>query len=300
MRKRHSGRGTVRWLLLNIAGVLLALFILGPIVWVFDASFQAESDLSSRPLNVIPASISLDNYNYVFTGAIPRTLKGNGVLTPNISQEARQLLPALKNSAIVAGAASVIDLILGILAAYTFARMRFRFRTSLFNIILGSRLLPAVAIAIPYYVIVNNLGLLNTYVGLILVYLTFSLPFTIWFLATYFRYVPPELEDAARIDGCTRFGALIRVLVPVAAPGIAAAAAFAFMLCYSEFLFALFLTQTIQSQTMPVIIASIAVNPNASLALIAVSVSLAMVLPLAFSLVFRRYLVRGMLSGALQ
>jgi multiple sugar transport system permease protein len=292
--------GILQRVLLNVAGLLLAAFILGPIVWVIDASFQTEGDLSSRPLHIIPASISLDNYNYVFTGAIPHTLQGNGVLTPNISQEARELLPALRNSAIVAGAAAIIDLILGILAAYAFARMRFRFRTSLFNVILGSRLLPAVAIAIPYYVIVNNLGLLNTYVGLILVYLTFSLPFTIWFLAMYFRYVPPDLEDAARTDGCTRLGALVRVLVPVAAPGIAAAAAFAFMLCYSEFLFALFLTQTIQSQTVPVIIASIAVNPNASLALIAVSVSLAMIIPIAFALVFRRYLVRGVLSGALQ
>ena len=155
------------------------------------------------------------------------------------------------------------------------------------------------AIAIPYYVLVNNLGLLNTYLGLILVYLTFSLPFTIWFLSTYFRYVPQEMEDAARTDGCTRLGALVRILIPVAAPGIAAAAAFAFMLSYSEFLFALFLTQTIQSQTMPVIIASVAVNPNASLSLISVSVSLAMVVPIAFALIFRRYLVRGMLSGAL-
>jgi multiple sugar transport system permease protein len=292
--------GILQRVLLNVAGLLLAAFILGPIVWVIDASFQTEGDLSSRPLHIIPASISLDNYNYVFTGAIPHTLQGNGVLTPNISQEARELLPALRNSAIVAGAAAIIDLILGIPAAYAFARMRFRFRSSLFNVILGSRLLPAVAIAIPYYVIVNNLGLLNTYVGLILVYLTFSLPFTIWFLAMYFRYVPPDLEDAARTDGCTRLGALVRVLVPVAAPGIAAAAAFAFMLSYSEFLFALFLTQTIQSQTVPVIIASIAVNPNASLALIAVSVSLAMIIPIAFALVFRRYLVRGVLSGALQ
>jgi multiple sugar transport system permease protein len=286
--------------LLNAAGVLLALFILGPLVWMVDASFQSESELSARPIHLLPQVPSLENYGYVFTGAIPRNLLGSGVLTPNISQEAREILPALKNSTIVAAATAAIDLVVGTIAAYTFTRLRFRFRTTLFNLVLASRLLPAVAIAIPYYVLVNNLGLLNTYLGLILVYLTFSLPFTIWFLSTYFRYVPQEMEDAARTDGCTRLGALVRILIPVAAPGIAAAAAFAFMLSYSEFLFALFLTQTIQSQTMPVIIASVAVNPNASLSLISVSVSLAMVVPIAFALIFRRYLIRGMLSGALQ
>ena len=286
--------------LLNVAGVLLALFLVGPLVWIVDASFQSESELSARPVHLLPQSPSLDNYRYIFTGAIPHSLLGNGVLTPNISQEARQILPALKNSTIVAVAVAAIDLIVGTLAAYAFTRMRFRFRATLFNIVLASRLLPAIAIAIPYYVLINDLGLLNTYLGLILVYLTFSLPFTIWFLSSYFRYVPQDLEDAARTDGCTRLGTLLRILIPMAAPGLAAAAAFAFMLSYSEFLFALFLTQTIQSQTMPVIIASVAVNPNASLSLISVSVTLALIVPIAFALLFRRYLVRGMLSGALQ
>ncbi len=290
----------VQRVLLNIAGVLLLLFILAPLAWMVDASVQSESELSARPIHLVPQSPSLDNYRYVLFGIIPHQLQGNGVLTPNISQEAREILPALKNSTIVAGATAAIDLVVGTIAAYAFTRLRFRFRGLLFNIVLASRLLPAIAIAIPYYVLVNNLGLLDTYLGLILVYLTFSLPFTIWFLSTYFRYVPQEMEDAARTDGCTRVGALVRVLIPMSAPGMAAAAAFAFMLSYSEFLFALFLTQTIQSQTMPVIIASVAVNPNASLSLISVSVTLAMIVPIAFALIFRRYLVRGMLSGALQ
>lgn len=290
----------LRRVLLNLAGVVLALFILGPLVWMVDASLQSDSELSARPVHLWPRAPSFDGYNYVFTGAIPRSLLGNGVLSPNISQEAREIVPALKNSTIVAVSTAVIDLVVGTLAAYAFTRLRFRFRATLFNVVLASRLLPAIAIAIPYYVLVNNLGLLNTYVGLIVVYLTFSLPFTIWFLGTYFRYVPRELEDAARTDGCNRLGALIRVLVPVALPGLAAAGAFAFMLSYSEFLFALFLTQTIQAQTMPVIIASVAVNPNASLSLISVSVTLALIVPIAFALLFRRYLVRGMLSGALR
>jgi multiple sugar transport system permease protein len=287
-------------ILLNIAGLLLAIFILGPLVWMVDASFQPESDLLARPVHLIPHSVSLDNYNYVFTGAIPKNLQGNAVLSPNISQEAREILQALKNSTIVAVCTALIDLLIGTMAAYTFTRMRFPFRATLFNIILASRLLPAIAIAIPYYVLVNNLGLLNTYIGLILVYLTFSLPFTIWFLSTYFRYIPPEMEDAARSDGCTRVGALIRVLIPVAAPGIAAAGVFAFMLSYTEFLFALFLTQSIQSQTMPIIITSVADNPNASYSLVSVCVTLSLIIPIVISLTFRRFLVRGMLSGALQ
>ena len=94
--------------LLNVAGVLLALFIVGPLVWMVDASFQSESELSARPIHLLPQLPSLDNYRYVFTGAIPHSLLGNGVLTPNISQEAREILPALKNSTIVAAATAAI------------------------------------------------------------------------------------------------------------------------------------------------------------------------------------------------
>ena len=175
--------------------------------------------------------------------------------------------------------------------------LKFRGKSIVFNFLLGTRLLPAIAVAIPYYAIVSALGLLDSYLGLILVYLTFSLPFTIWFLRDYIISLPIDIEEAAQIDGCSRLQLLLRIVLPLAAPGLAAAGAFAFMSSYNEFLFALLLTQTISSQTLPVILSSVATNPDASLALIATSVVLAMVPPLLFAIAFQRFLTRGLVAA---
>src|SRR5207247_10089203 len=134
-----------------------------------------------------------------------------------------------------------------------------------FNFLCGSRLLPAISVAIPYYSIVSSLALLDSSLALILVYLTFSLPFTIWFLRDYIMSLPIDIEESAQIDGCGRLQLFLRIVLPLAAPGLAAAGAFAFMSSYNEFLFALLLTQTIGSQTLPVVLSSVATNPDASL-----------------------------------
>src|SRR2546427_745489 len=187
--------------------------------------------------------------------------------------------------------------VFGALAAHTFARLRFHGRRSAYAFILTSRLMPAVAVAIPFYAIVQRLELLDTYRALILVYLAFTFPFTIYFLSVYFRYLPIEVEEAALLDGCTRFQTLLRVVVPCAVPGLVAAAAFAFMTAYNEFLFALLLTQTIAAQTMPVLLAAVATNPAVSHALLASCVILAIVPPGLLALVLHRYLTRGLAAS---
>ena len=188
----------------------------------------------------------------------------------------------------------VINLVFGTWGAYTFSRLRFRGKILTFNFFLGSRLIPVMAVAIPYYVIIQTMGLLDTYLSLILVYLALTLPFTIWFLTLYFNGIPEDFEDAALIDGCSRFQALVRVMLPMALPGLVAAAAFAFMTSYNEFLFARFLTQSIASQTGPVIIAAIAGNPDASYTLISVAMTLGMIPPLILALVLWRWLTEGL------
>lgn len=294
---RLGRRHVVRTVGLWGATALVGLFVLGPILWMVDSSLQGENELLSRPSHVLPVNPSFDNYNYIFTGEIPRSFAVRGAIRSRISQEARQIPQALENSVIVALGVTLINLLLGSLAAYSFARIRFRGKGLTFNFLLGSRLLPAMAIAIPYYTIINGLGQLDTYTALIVVYLTFTLPFTVWFLREYFLLLPKETEDAALIDGCNRFQTLVHIVLPLAAPAMVAAGAFAFMASYNEFLFALLLTQTINSQTLPVIIASVAVNPDASFALISVSVVLAMVPPLLFAIGIRRYLTRGLVGA---
>lgn len=280
--------------LLNAAAVLLILFIILPFLWVMVASLQGENELLRKPPSFIPQNPTLDNYNYVFTGKIPTAYEVRGQLRSRISQEVRLIGPALKNSFIVASAVTLVNLALGALAGFAFARLRFRFKGLAYNFILGSRLIPAMAVAIPYYVIVQTLKLLDTYGAMILVYSALTLPFTIWFLSLYLSELPQEIEDAALIDGCTRFDALRRVVVPMALPGLVAAAAFAFMSSYNEFLFARFLTQSIKSQTGPVIIASVAGNPDVSYSLISVCVTLALIPPLIVAVVMRRWLTEGL------
>jgi multiple sugar transport system permease protein len=279
---------------LNLVALLLIIFIVGPLIWVAVASIQGENDLLRKPPHVIPQNPTLDNYNYVFTGKIPTDYEVKGQLRSRISQEARLIPAALKNSFIVAISVMCINLIFGTLGAYTFSRLRFKGKVATFNFFLGSRLIPVIAVAIPYYVIIQSLGLLDTYSSLILVYLALTLPFTIWFLTLYFNGIPEDFEDAALIDGCSRFQALIRVVLPMSLPGLVAAAAFAFMTSYNEFLFARFLTQSIATQTGPVIIASIAGNPDASYTLISVAMTLGLIPPLILALVLRRWLTEGL------
>jgi multiple sugar transport system permease protein len=291
---KEKTRKSIQSILLNFLAVLLFIFIVGPLLWVGIASIQGENELLRKPPRVIPQAPTLDNYNYVFTGKIPTSYEVKGQLRSRISQEARLIPQALKNSFIVATSVMVINLVLGGVASYTFSRLRFKGKTITFNFFLGSRLIPAIAVAIPYYVIIRSMGLMDTYIALILVYLALTIPFTIWFLTLYFNGIPRDFEDAALIDGCSSFQALVKIVIPMSLPGFVAAAAFAFMTSYNEFLFARFLTQTIATHTGPVIIASIAGNPDASYTLISVAMTLGLVPPLVLALVLHRWLTQGL------
>src|SRR5256712_7965948 len=281
---------------MTAVGLALALFILGPILWMLDTSVQLDRDLFTVPPRVIPVQPTLDNYRYVITRMPPKSYE-RVTMGGRVSGEALSILPALKNSFIVASSVTVVVLVVGAVAAYTYARVRFVGRDLTYAFILTSRLIPAISVAIPVFVIIDRLKLLDTYWVLILVYVAFILPFTIWFLTHYFGYLPRDIEEAALLDGCTRFGTLRRVVVPVVAPGLAAAAAFAFMSAYSEFLYALFLTRTIAAKTAPVILVATAINFDVSFALASAALILTIVPPIVFALVFRRFITRGMLVG---
>lgn len=277
------------------AGALLAVFVLGPIAWIVSSSFQLDWELFTVPPRLIPEQPTLDNYRYIITRKAPATYTGE-ITGRRASGEALSLMPSLKNSFIVAGAVTLLNLLFSTLAAYTYARLRFVGRNFTYGFILTSRLLPAISVAIPIFALVNQLKLLDTYWALILVYLAFTLPFTMWFLMKYFSFLPPEIEEAGLIDGCSRFGVLTRIVAPVAAPGLAAAAAFAFMGAYSEFLYALFLTRTIASKTAPVVLVATAINHDVSFALSFAATVLTMVPPVIFALIFRSYITRGFVA----
>jgi multiple sugar transport system permease protein len=282
---------------LYLCGLALALYIIAPFLWTLSASLRLESEIVLRPPNWIPARPTLSNYLYVFTGQAPQEYEERGLLRSSITQEALRIPQGLVNSLIVALAVTFINLSFGALAAYTFARENFRGRGGVYTFILASRLLPPVAVAIPIYLIVNELNLLDTKTALVLLHSAFTLPFTIWVLTLYFQSMPREVEDAALVDGCTRFGVLRHIVAPLAAPGLAAVGAFAFLFSYSEFLFALFTTQTINAKTVPVLISETANNPDASYTLIAVGIVLSVIAPIIFALVFRRFITTGLAAS---
>ena len=152
------------------------------------------------------------------------------------------------------------------------------------------------AIVIPYYVIIQSLKLMNTHLSLILVHCALTIPFSIWFLTLYITNIPREMEDAGLVDGCNYFQVLQKIVVPMIMPGLVAAAAFAFMTSYNEFLFARFLTTSIASQTGPVIISSISGNPDVSYSLISVCITLGMIPPIILAITMRKWLTEGLSS----
>lgn len=293
-----SGRrmSAAKQVFLWVVSILLGIWLIGPVLWIVDASFQLDNEIFSKPPHWIPQNPTLDNYKYIITRVPPPAyaLGEAAQMGHKASGEALAAIPALKNSFIVSLITTVVCVIFSVLAAYAYSRLKFRGHNLSFTFIMLSRLIPAIAVAIPFFVIIDRLHLLDTYWALILIYLAFTLPFTIWFMTKYFDFMAPDLEDAAMVDGCTRLQCLIRVVIPVVAPGIAATAAFAFMNAYSEFLFAVLLTKTMASKTVPVVLSAAAINFDVSYALATTAVVLAIIPPILFALVFRKYITSGL------
>lgn len=289
MRRKSWQRGA----LLYSATAVLAIWILGPILWAVNASFQTDNELFSVPPQWIPENPTLDNYKYIITKVPPPIYQG-GEMGRRAAGDVLMIGRAMQNSVIVASLTALLNLSITVPAAYAFSRMKFIGRNISFGFIMLSRLIPAIALAIPIFIVVKEIGLLDTYPALILVYLAFTLPFTIWFMARYFDHVPPEIEDAALIDGCSRLGALTRIVIPLTLPGIAATGAVAFIFAYSEFLFAVLLTKTMATRTVPVVLTSAAINNDVSYALATTALVLSIIPPIAFALIFRKYITRGL------
>lgn len=280
-----------------LLAVLFAFVVLAPILWMLLSSIQTERDLLRIPPEWVPSNPTLDNYNYVFRGVIPSSYEERGAVRSLVSQEVRQIPPGLKNSTIIAFTVMVLNIILGSIAAYTFTRLPFRGKQGSYIFILGSRLLPPMAIAIPIYIVVQKMGLLNKYPSVILVHTAFTIPFTIWYLSTYFKSIPRQYEEAALTDGCSWLQVFTFVIVPLAAPGLIASAVFAFMFSYNEFLFALLITQTIAVRTMPVVVALISVNPDVAYSLLSVGVVVSIIPPIIIALIMRKYILSGLVSS---
>jgi ABC-type glycerol-3-phosphate transport system permease component len=197
--------------------VVIAIVVAAPFAWMVLSSFKSPPEINGVINDILPQHLYLDNY---------RKLADTDYFGYFV------------NSLLIAVATTAISLVLAVLAGYGFARFRFVGNRALLLAVVSMQMFPAVLMAIPLYKIMRNLGLLDNRGGLVLVYVTFALPFCVWMLRNYFLGVPIEMEEAALIDGCGRFGALWRVVLPPALPGVAAAGAFCVILVWDEFLYA--------------------------------------------------------------
>jgi len=214
-----------------------------------------------------------------------------------ISQEVRLVPRALLNSFIIAFAVMIINCIVGSLAAFAYARLMFVGKTPTFFLITMSRLIPTVALALPYYIVVQKLGLLNTHGALIIIYSVLTLPFTVLILTLYFRGIPQEIEEAAQIDGCGHFQTLIRITIPLALPSLIGTGLFAFMLSYSEFLFGLLITTSSKTRTLPIVLGTVSWNPDVTWGLLSASIIIGIIPTLFLVIPVWRYMVKGLVVG---
>jgi multiple sugar transport system permease protein len=246
----------------------------------------------SVPLRLLRARPTLENYATFVAPSGTRSIVG--------SRAAENTMPGIWNSMLAATGTAVLNLVLGVLAGYSFARLRFPGRTSVLFLYLGSRMVPGIALIVPLYLVIQRAGLLDTLLALVVTYLTFTLPFTIWLLKSYFQGIPRELEEAALVDGCGFWRMMGRVLLPAAAPGLVAAAMFAFMTAWNDYLFAVILTSSMAAKTAPVVVAGFATDVTTERTLMAAGGVLAVVPPLVLAFLFQRLIVQGLVSGAVK
>jgi ABC-type glycerol-3-phosphate transport system permease component len=208
--------------------------LLFPLYWALVSSLAPDVRLFEAP-SLVPAHVSLDQY---------RALFGE-----------RDFLTPIRNSLVVAGATTVLAVALGTLCAYALARLPMRGKPALLAFVLAVSMFPQISIVSPLYLLLRDLGLINTYPGLVLPYLTFAMPLTIWLLTGFFRQLPGELEAAARIDGAGPWRTFYEIMLPLAWPGVVTTAILTFLYCWNEFLFALSFTLGPERYTVPVAIA---------------------------------------------
>ncbi|MEO9229361.1 MAG: carbohydrate ABC transporter permease [Devosia sp.] len=227
-----------RWLIRF--GVFVAMVILClPGLWVVLTAFRPNIEVLAKPTIWIPQNPTLDNFLKIF-GMLPAEQQG---------------LPVLQyflNSLVISVTSTVVAILIGMMGGYAFARFRFRGKATLFIGFMLSRSVPGIALSLPLFIIWARIGLIDTPIGLIIVYLAINIPFTIWLTDGFFRQIPLDLSEAAQIDGCTRWQAFWKVEFPLARSGLASAAIFAFLTSWNEYALASQLSRTVASKTMPV------------------------------------------------
>lgn len=277
IRRTHTGQWiTVAWV------IIWSLF---PIYWALNTSLMTESNAHSVPAKFLPIPIDGANYAVLFS-----TNQNYG--------RAIGFSKSMLNTGIECVFATLIIVAISIMGAYAFARLRFRFRNLIFYATIATLSLPAYATLIPVYRIMARLGQVNTYSGLVAIYVSAFLPLALWILYNYFNTIPKSLEEAAFVDGVSPFRAMILIIIPLAGPGIASAAIITFLSTWGAFLFPLVMTTDIATQPLTVFITSLQGRHTVPYTLLNAVGVLTIVVPAAIVVFLNRYIIRGILAGS--
>ena len=268
-------------------GLLLAVVVLGPVVWMFLTSVMRPVDLTAKPLRLIPQTITFERFRQIFASA-------------SASDPAYVFRIALKNSFLIAVSVTILSLVVGTLAAYAFAHVRFRGKNALMLLILFTYMLPPAAMIIPLYRIYNQLGWLDKRWPLVILYLSFIVPFIIWVMQDFFGSISRSFEEAAQVDGATRLQTLFYIFLPIARPGAVATGILAFLMSWDEFFYSLIFTSSLASKTMPVAIAEFNGKFTIDYGMISVAGILGSLIPVLITVIFQKYIVLGMTAGGVK
>ncbi|HJP60652.1 MAG TPA: carbohydrate ABC transporter permease [Gemmatimonadaceae bacterium] len=259
--------------------IVLMIFTLFPFYWAIVASFTSDAALFRDP-SLIPNHLIFDHYRALFTD--------------------RDFITPIRNSLIVAGTTTLFCLVVGTLAAYALARIEFRGKAPIMAFILAVTMFPQISIVSPLYLLLRSLHLIDTYPGLIMPYMTFAMPLTVWVLTGSIRQIPRDLEEAAHVDGASRRQSFLKILLPLAVPSLATTGILTFIYCWNEFLFALSFTLGPERQTVPVAIALFRGQYQVPWGEILAAAVVATAPVAGMVLVFQRRIVQGLTAGAVK
>lgn len=278
-RGRKRRRGLARLVVLALLA-LASLFSGLPVLWMLSSSFKSNTEIFALPPRLITDTFSFGAYESILTDPVK--------------------LRFFLNSYVVAFAVTVLTLVVAILASYAFSRYDFRFKAMLNTVIVSVQALPQITLLIPYFGLVVTLGLYNTYPGLVVTYMVFTLPYAVIMLTAYFNTIPRELDEAVKVDGGGPVRALWQVIVPIAGPGLLSVGIYTFMISWNEFLFALTLTRTEEMRTVPIGIQLLMGQHSYEWnQMMAMSFMGCLPILVLFS-VFQRYFVAGLSAGAVK
>lgn len=270
----------------------ICLMTLVPLYWLLVLSVTPQKFVSGMPdPAMFPVEPTLESYQQLLFPDRATLDRSSPVLL---------FRSALLNSTIISVTATILGVIFGGLAAYALARLRFGLNKFTFIVILGSHLIAPITLAIPLFSIFRELGWLDTYAPLIVVYAALTMSWSTLIMFNYFRMLPEEIEDAARMEGCSRVGTLFRIVLPTALPGIISVATVTFLFSWGEFLFALLFTSSAASRTLPIVATMFVGEMGVEYRMIATVIVLTIIPPILFALFFQRYIVSGLTAGSVK